>query len=162
VLLPILIKTELARLGWPESHDRITAYLSKARVTCLDALPETAQQTLLGHLQKVSAAPVDYADLLVEIDIHCDRLGLTRNGVTLRLWLQSQGLNSLLAANADQLIDLRDFLKECRPDPYTIPVSRILNKMYAVLSEILDILQGVAPTDRRVAMLKETLSQWKQ
>ncbi len=160
----IAIRTELARLGWDESHDRILVFLSRAGVTCLDMLPEEGQHALLNKLKAVSLEagslqPFDYSDLLIEIEVHCDRLGINRRGVTIGLWLQANSLSDLLSANGTQLIDLRDFLKGCKPELHTVPVTRFLNRMYSLMLEILDILLGVQPMNYRIANLKETLSQ---
>jgi hypothetical protein len=160
----ISIRTELIRLGWTETHDRIIAFLARAGVTCIQALPEEGMQVLLGNLKRVVADPPMPADDLSEklalLSVHCDRLGLSLNGMWLRIWLNSQGIATLRSASKEQLDELCHQLAECKPEAYTIPINREIRGLRAAMAEIVDILQIVQPNNPRVAALKQNyLSQ---
>jgi len=157
----VAVRTRLVQLGIAEDHPRVTKYLANAGVTCLEALPERGLAVLLDKLMSLQKEqpekPVDYADLLIEVNVQCDRLGISRNGPMIGLWLRGAGLGSLTCANEDQLIDLRNFLRDCRPDAYTTPVMRNLAAQDRVIGQIIDILQAVTPNDFRLATLKGQL-----
>ena len=148
----ISIRTELIRLGWPETHDRITAFLTKTGVTCLEALPEKAQETLLTHLRKV---PSDLSEELALLSVQCDRLGLSQNGLWMRLWLNSQGIVNLKLASKEQLDELCCQLAECKPEAYTVPINREVRELRAAMAGIVDILQIVQPNNLQIAALKQ-------
>jgi hypothetical protein len=155
----ISIRTELIRLGWPETHDRITDFLTKTGITCIQALPEEGMQILLGHLKRVVADPPPPADDLSEelalLSVYCDRLGLSLNGLWMRLWLNSQGIVNLKLASKEQLDELCCQLAECKPEAYTIPIKREIRELRAAMAGIVDILLIVQPNNPKVAALKQ-------
>jgi hypothetical protein len=148
----ISIRTELIRLGWPETHDRLLSFLTKTGVTCLDALPEKAQEALLNNLRK---CPSDLSEELALLSVQCDRLGLSLNGMWLRLWLNTQGIATLRTASKEQLDELCCQLAECKPEAYTIPINREIRDLRAAMAGIVDILQVVQPNNSKVAALKQ-------
>jgi hypothetical protein len=148
----ISIRTELIRLGWTETHDRIIAFLTKTGVTCIEALTEKAQESLLTHLRKV---PSDLSEELALLSVQCDRLGLSLNGMWLRIWLNSQGIATLRSASKEQLDELCCQLAECKPEAYTIPINREIRELRAAMAGIVDILQIVQPNNPKVAALKQ-------
>lgn len=148
----IAIRTELIRLGWTETHDRITAFLTKVGVTCLEAMPEKAQGTLLNNLRKT---PADLSEELALLSVQCDRLGLSQNGLWLRLWLNSQGIATLRMASKEQLDELCYQLAGCKPEAYTTPINREVRQLRAAMAGIVDILQIVQPNNPQVAVLKQ-------
>jgi hypothetical protein len=148
----ISIRTELIRLGWPETHDRILSFLTKTGVTCLDALPEKAQEALLNNLRK---CPSDLSEELALLSVQCDRLGLSLNGFWLKLWLNSQGIVNLKLASKEQLDELCCQLAECKPEAYTTPINREVRQLRAAMAGIVDILQVGQPNNPKVAALKQ-------
>jgi hypothetical protein len=148
----ISIRTELIRLGWPETHDRITTFLTKAGVTCLEALPEKGKEVLLKNLMKT---PSDLSEELALLSVHCDRLGISLNGMWMRLLLNSQGIVNLKLASKEQLDELCCQLAECKPEAYTIPINREIRDLRAAMAGIVDILQIVQPNNPKVAALKQ-------
>lgn len=146
------IRTELIRLGWPETHDRILGFLAKAGATCIEGLTEKAQETLLTHLRKV---PSDLSEELALLSVQCDRLGLSQNGLWMRLWLNSQGIVNLKLASKEQLDELCCQLAECKPEAYTVPINREVRELRAAMAGIVDILQIVQPNNLQVAALKQ-------
>lgn len=149
----IQIRTELLRLGWGESHERVRAFLTRCGVTCLEALPQQRQETLLKKLKELDA-PDDMIELTTKLSVLCDYKGLSLDGFWMKLWLNQNAVESRHYLTPQELTRLIEDLDGCKSEGYTIPIKRELAEMRSIMAEIVDILQAGQPQSQRIANLK--------
>jgi hypothetical protein len=131
-------------------------------VTCLEAAPIQAQESLLARLRFIreNGLPIEsYSEAIAAIDVQLSRIGIAKNSFPVRLWLKLEGVSDFHELSLEQQQRLWEDLRDSAEAPDSPQISRRMRLLEATALEIIDILISEKIAPERLQSLRKRHAQ---